>query len=61
MPNDAAFGFMTPDMLTAYIKHVVRNARKVAPNTEIPLLLLLDGHKSHIEGGTGVFAHDDIR
>jgi len=46
MPNDVAFvmsenGSMTSDILPAYIKHV-------APNPNIPLLLLLDGHKSRI-------------
>jgi len=39
-------GSMTIDILPAYINHFVRNARKVATNMNLRLLLLLYGHKS---------------
>jgi len=51
IPADAGIalsesGSMTIEVLPAYIEHFVRNARKVAQDINLPLLLLLDGHKS---------------
>lgn len=51
MPEDAGIavsenGSMTSELLPLYIKHLIRNARKYAPDENLPLLLLIDGHKS---------------
>jgi len=51
MPSGAGIalsenGSMTMEILPAYIEHFAKHARKIATNYDLPLLLLLDGHKS---------------
>ena len=37
---------MTKEVLPMYIEHFARNARKIATDLSLPLLLLLDGYRS---------------